>query len=165
PSLHTTSPVGNSERGYAKLAALFGETSDDELRIGIDALAANYSLPADFNGWTRALAGWSREDLLFVLATLKTWDDIPDDQLQRINSLPGFLRASIKASPRSWPRLSRAKLDDLAADVDDALELYALPQQQAQEQLATRRQERMIAAKYGGGGVYGRDWDLAQEED
>ena len=165
PSLHPTPPVGNSERGYTKLAALFGETSDDELRIGIDALAANYSLPADFNGWTRALAGWHREDLLFVLVTLKTWDDIPDDQLQRINSLPGFLRASIKASPRSWPRLSRAKLDDLAADVDDAVELYALPQREAQEQLATRRQDRMIAAKYGGGGLLGRDWDLTQEED
>ena len=145
----TSHHVGNSERGYAKLAALLAETPDDDLRIGIDAIAAKYLLEESFTGWTRALAGWSREDLLLVLAMLKTWDYQTDEQIQRMYNPPGVIKAALKAEYRSWPILAADALADLAADIEDAVELAPLPTLEAREQFSDRRFSRGLAMKYG----------------
>ena len=145
----TSHHAGNSERGYAKLAALLAETPDDDLRIGIDAIAAKYLLEESFTGWTRALAGWSREDLLLVLAMLKTWDYQTDEQIQRMYNPPGVIKAALKAEYRSWPILAADALADLAADIEDAVELAPLPMLEAREQFSERRFSRGLAMKYG----------------
>lgn len=146
---HTpTRHVGNSERGYAKLAATLAEMPDNDLRIGLDAIAAKYMLEESFTGWTRTVAGLSREDLLFVLATLKTWDYQPDEQIKRMYNPPGVLKAAMKATPRSWPILANDALVDLAADIDDAVELASLPTLEAREAFADRRFQRQLIMTY-----------------
>lgn len=132
---------------YAKLAAAFAETPDDELRIGIEAIGADYSLPDTFTGWARVLASWRREDLLLVLATIKTWDAFDDRQLARIDNPPGFLRAAVKSA--TWPKLSSSQIASLVDDVADAVELASLPAAEAQGELIARREARMLQQTYG----------------
>lgn len=131
---------------YAKLAATFAETPDDELRMGIDALAARYGLPESFNGWTRTVAAWHRDELLLVLATLKTWETWEDRQFDKINSLPAFLRAAVKSA--TWPRLNRSQIAALANDVEDAVALAGLPAAEAVAEFAARQEERQLASRY-----------------
>lgn len=146
-SLTTPHHVGYSNTPhYAKLAATFAETPDDELRLGIDAIAARYGLPDSFNGWTRAVAGWSRDELLLVLATLKTWETWDNRQFDRINSLPAFLRAAVKSA--TWPKLNRSQIAALADDVDDAVSLASLPAAEAAAEFAARQEERNLASRY-----------------
>lgn len=143
---HTHHAGHSNTPHYAKLAATFAETPDDELRIGIDALAARYGLPDQFNGWPRVVAGWSRDELLLVLATLKTWETWDDRQFDKINSLPAFLRAAVKSA--TWPRLNRSQIAALADDVDDAVSLVGLPAAEAAAEFAVRQEERQLASRY-----------------
>lgn len=146
-SLNTSHHVGYSNTPhYAKLSAAFAETPDDELRIGIDALAASYGLPDSFNGWPRALAGWHRDELLLVLATLKTWEAWDERQFDRINNLSGFLRAAVKSA--TWPKLDRNQIASLVDDVADAVSLAALPAAEAMAEFAARQEERHLASRY-----------------
>lgn len=141
--------VGNSKRGYAKLAAALAETPDDDLRIGIEAIAAKYLLEESFTGWEYSLVRWCREDLLLVLAILKTWDYQSEEQFKGMYNPPGVLQKALKATPRAWPILGDDALADLVADIEDAVELAPLPTLEAREAFADRRFNRSLVLTYG----------------
>lgn len=126
-TLISSSPtVGYSNnRRYVDLADLIAEFSDDELRIAVDAIAANFGIPQAFNGWARQVSTWSRADLTLVLANLKTWEDWTEEQFASIRSLPALLRAAVTS--RTYPHLRRPQVDELANQIEDAIAMMSIP--------------------------------------
>ena len=92
------------------------------------------------------MAGWHRDELLLVLATLKTWEAWDERQFDRINNLSGFLRAAVKSA--TWPKLDRNQIASLVDDVADAVSLAALPAAEAMAEFAARQEERHLASRY-----------------
>lgn len=131
---HHTQPsygIGGDPRGGAptRLVSALAELSDDDLRMAADGIGSTLGFNAEYNGWTRMLAGATRAELLLICAWCWKWNRQSPEEMTSVRSYPALLASKLKSG--AFPDgMTSWQIHEIRDQVEEAARLMSIPMEE-----------------------------------